>query len=195
MGFTDDRPGAPLKIGACVCMTALLITGMCFMCFYYSLLGTASAFDEIAIQTQGALKYDNCGQVREDSELPFETGWTQAFKFQAVLYTIMVALYAISILSLCVPFLNQCIMCYQICTICPMIAAIILTGVRRLSTNGKVCAATNDIVDAETGETFADNGSTMKALFIAQCVMYIPSIIATSVGLQLSIMGDATNAT
>ena len=106
----------------------------------------------------------------------------------------MVTIYTVSILSLAIPFVNQCIMCCQICTICPMIAAIILTGVRRLNMTGKVCAANaTEVVDPESGDTFATNGQTMKALFIAQCVMYIPTLICTFGSIQMSIMGETMN--
>ena len=188
-----DKPGSGFKIGACCCLTTVLIIGLCFMSFYWGLYNTAAAYDENAANT---LTYDQCGGVFGEEDLVKATGWTQAFKFQAILYTIMVTIYSVSILSLCIPFVNQCIMCCQICTICPMVAAIILTGVRRLNTSGSVCAAnTTDIVDTETGDTFATNGQTMKAIFIAQCVMYLPTVIAASVSIQLSIMGEAMNAT
>ena len=93
------------------------------------------------------------------------------FKFNAILYAILMSIAATSMLCLWVPGCSCALMCCNICGMLPLLAAIITTGIRRLNSNGSVCAYSTAIVDPVTGETFADNGATMKALFIAQCVL------------------------
>ena len=124
----------------------------------------------------------------------YTSGWTQVFKFQAILYAIIVSLTAFSVLVLWLPVVSGVCMCCVNCAVCPLVAAIILTGVRVLNSNGKTCTYSQAISDVETGETFSDNGATMKALFIAQCALHIPTLICFNVGLQLTFYGDAANA-
>ena len=100
---------------------------------------------------------------------------------------------ATSLLALCIPGVSAVLMCCGNCTICPLVAAMILTGIRRLNDNGALCAQSTAISEADTGATFEDNGATMRALFIAQCVMYIPTFCCFNFGFQFSLVGDAAN--
>ena len=123
----------------------------------------------------------------------FDSGWTQVFKFNAIIYTVILTMSGVSLLALAVPGLSAGILCCTNCAILPLIAAMILTGIRRLNTDGDLCASSPAISDAETNETFADNGATLKALFIAQCVLYLPMLCCFNCGFQLTFIGDIAN--
>ena len=84
-----------------------------------------------------------------------------------MLYAIMISITSCSMVSLVLPAVSAVCMCCVNCSIIPLIGAIVMTGVRRLNDDGKLCAASTAISSVETGETFAENGATMRALFIA----------------------------
>ena len=69
--------------------------------------------------------------------------------------------------SLVFPFVSAVCMCCVNCSSIALLGAIIMTGIKRLNEDGKLCAESTAISNVETGETFADNGATMRALFIA----------------------------
>ena len=183
------RTGPAMKLGACCCISMVLIPAICMMANYWSLYNTATAYTELAIDNKHT--YDQCAFEPVVGELdrlgnpvaPYSSGWTQVFKFQAIMYTIIVSLISAAVLVLCVPVMSGCCLLCVNCAICPLIAAIIMTGVRVLSSNGKECSYQHAISNPETGETFADNWSTAKALFIAQCALHIPTLICFNVGL------------
>ena len=110
------------------------------------------------------------------------------------MYTIIVAFVGFSLICLALPAFSSIALCCVSCAVCPLVAAIILTGVRRLNSNGKICAMSTEISNVETNETFQDNASTLKALFIAQCAMHIPTVICFACSMQLSAAGDSVNA-
>ena len=183
------QTGPALKLGACCCISMVLIITICMMANYWSLYNTATAYNELAIDDKHM--YDQCAFEPVVGELdrlgnpvaPYSSGWTQVFKFQAIMYTIIVSLLGAGLVVLCVPVMSCfCLICVN-CAICPMVAALIMTGIRVLNTNGKECSYQQAISNPETGETFADNWSTAKALFIAQCALHIPIIICFNVGL------------
>ena len=58
---------------------------------------------------------------------------------------------------------------------CLLVVAMIVTGIRRLDVDGEYCATSTAISEPDTGATFADNAKTLRALFIAQCAMFIPT--------------------
>ena len=116
------------------------------------------------------------------------------FKFNAIMYAIFMAFAATSMVCLWVPTCSAFIMCCNFCAITPLFVAIIMTGVRRLNSNGTQCAESTAISDPATGETFADNGDTMKALFIAQCVLQCPMGCFIAFAMQTTMLGDAANA-
>ena len=59
---------------------------------------------------------------------------------------------------------------------CLLVVAMIVTGIRRLDVDGEYCATSTAISEPDTGATFADNATALKTLFIAQCIMYIPTL-------------------
>ena len=116
------------------------------------------------------------------------------FKFNAIMYAIFMAFAATSMVCLWVPACSCLIMICNFCAITPLFVAIVMTGIRRLNSNGTQCAESTAISDPTTGETFADNGTTMKALFIAQCVLQCPMACLIGFAIQTTAMGDAANA-
>lgn len=142
------------------------------MCFYWQLYNGASAYDKA--EGQPGFTYDNCGIVREEGSLKgeFTTGWTQVYKFNAIMYTIIVCFAFCGMFCLAVPMASCCGVCCIQIAIFPLIVAIIITGVRTLNATGKACSLSTEIVSE--GVTFGDNGATLKALFITQCVMHVP---------------------
>ena len=188
-----------MKFGACCCLAIVLSICISFMCFYWTLYNTATAYDEAPL-TNGALSYDSCGYSStldpEYVDGSFDTQWTQVYKFNAIMYTILVSFSAVSLLCLAVPACSGVVLCCVQCAICPLFAAVVLTGVRRLNSTGASCALSTDIVGTEDGVdvTFADNAATLRALFIAQCVMHLPTVCCLTFAMQFSIMGDAGNA-
>ena len=141
------RTGPTLKLASCCCISLVLIPAIVMMANYWSLYNVATAYNEVALDEKHL--YDNCGfepdlaavDALGNPVASFETGWTQVFKFQAIMYTIIVTLTSLAVLVLFVPTASGfCLLCVN-CAICPLIAAIIMTGVRVLNTNGKVCAA------------------------------------------------------
>ena len=124
------------------------------------------------------------GEVDIQGELlpAFESGWTQVFKFQAIFYTVFVPIACLSLLGL---FYAHALLASVTCVnvaMCVLAAAMILTGVRRLNADGQLCANSTAVSEPDTGATFADNATTLRALFIAQCVMYLPTCCCFNIG-------------
>ena len=138
------RTGPTLKLASCCCISMVLIIGIVMMANYWSLYNTATAYNELALPDNF---YDQCAFVPVVGELdrlgnpvaPYSSGWTQVFKFQAIMYTIIVSLTGAAVLVLFVPTASGfCLLCVN-CAICPLVAAIIMTGVRVIGSNGKEC--------------------------------------------------------
>ena len=179
-----------MKICSCFCLMLVLTVCSVFLAKYKQLYNVTQDYNESAVD---GMTYDQCGFERTGEvdiygqPLPaFESGWTQVFRFQRILYTIMLSMAASTILSLCIPMISAFCMCCVNCAACPLVAAMILTGIRRLNADGETCAESLAIVE-EDGTTFSDNGATLRALFIAQCVMYIPTLCCFNCSLMLSL--------
>ena len=161
--------GIYFKLASCCCLVLALSVSISFMCFYWSLYNTTVQYD--ALDT-APTNYDGCGL--DSTEVPaylvngmIETGWTQVFRFNAIMYTIIVSFVGVAMLCLAVPACSGVTLCCAFCAVTPLFAAIILTGVRRFNSNGDLCASSTAISNSETLETFMDNAATLKALFIA----------------------------
>ena len=161
------------------CTMLAVVTCPIFMVKYWQLYIVALDYNEAAVD--GA-SYDQCGLVdRREVDIQgellpaFESGWTQVFKFQAILYTVLVFGACLSLLGLFYPHaLLASVTCVSV-AMCLLAAAIIMTGVRRLNADGQLCADSTAVSEPGTGATFKDNAKTLRALFIAQCVLYFPT--------------------
>ena len=175
----DPRASGPLfKCASSCCIMAIMAISASFMAKYWQLYNVALDYNEAAVD---GLTYDQCGidwseevDVYGRPRALYESGWTLVFKFQAILYMTLLCMSGLSLLALCIPGISCCLMCGMGCSYCPTIAAIILTGVRLLNDN-HLCRRSTAVSDADTGATFADNGETMRALWIAQCVLFLPT--------------------
>ena len=195
--MASDNFGPAMKCCSSCCLIMIVVISAVFMAKYWQLSNTALDYDDNAVD---GMTYDQCGiNWSDDVDAygrplePYESGWTLVFKFQAVLYTILLCMGSLALLGMCIPGISCCLMCGMLCSYCPTIAAIILTGIRLLNDNGQLCASSTAISDADTGATFKDNGETMRALWIAQCVLFIPTTCAIMFGMQVTLMGDVAN--
>ena len=155
-------------------------------------------YNEVAAD---GVTYDQCGidltgevDIYGQQVPDFNSGWTQVFKFQAILYTILVCMTVLSFVALFIPGVSVVLLLCVNCAIIPALAAIILTGIRRMNLDGSKCARSLAITEPDTGATFADNGATLRALFIAQCVMYLPTLCCLNCGFKMTLWGDLVNA-
>ena len=106
----------------------------------------------------------------------FDSGWTQVFKFHAILYTMIIPMTCLSLIGSCIPQASQASMFCVNWSMCLLVVAMIVTGIRRFNVDGEYCATSTAISEPDTGATFADNATALRTLFIAQCIMYIPTL-------------------
>ena len=127
------------------------------------------------------------------SDAPFKSKWTMVFRFNAILYTIMSALLVCSCGGLVyVGIMATALTCIN-CTGAAHLAAIIVTGIMRLNSTGSTCAL-NETAYNEAGDSWSSDGSTLKALFIAQCSLLIPFGCCTCFSLCFGTLGGAMKA-
>ena len=114
--------------------------------------------------------YDSCGTAGETAD--WQTNWTILLKFNAFLYLALACIMLFTILGSCfAPFF--CCTCIGLtCGSCAHLALIIVTGIFRFNTEGKLCAENDELVSPD-GMTYAEHGQRIKALFISQCVFLI----------------------
>ena len=132
----DPRKAGPLwKCVSAVCIALVVILSSVFTAKYFQLYNVALTYNETAVE---GLTYDQCGKdmTGEHWMRDYESGWTQVFKFQAILNMIFLCISGLSLFAMCVPGVSCCLMCCGNCLGCPMLAAIILTGIRGLNSNG-----------------------------------------------------------
>ena len=111
------------------------------------------------------------------------TGWTTAFKYNAVIYLILMILTVLMLCCMIIPGVppgavtgaTGCIVCFGT----PLLAGAILSAVRVGSENGAPCAESElityqDEEDPTVFTTFALNAATLKTLFIIQFVFLCP---------------------
>ena len=169
---------------ACCCIMPVIIISYIFMANYWHLYNVAVAYNEASVD---GTTYDQCGIALtvqtdiNDEILPdYESGWTQVFHFQAMLYTMIVVMSCVSLIPISYVLYSTWI-CVN-CTMCLAIPAMIVTGMKRLGENGELCALSTAISEPDTGATFADNATMMENLFKAQCVMYILTCCCFNIG-------------
>lgn len=137
--------------------------------------------------------YDQCGNVPADWTKTEEvektsTGWTVAYKYNAIINLILLILTVLMLCCIVIPgapanFIfaaNGCIICLGT----PLLAGPILAAVRAGSQLGTACGESTlisfvpDIKAATTApddiQTFADDATILKTLFIVQFVFLCP---------------------
>ena len=144
--------------------------------------------------TLGYNWYDQCGFSPVDWATEGEadktsTGWTTAFKYNAIIYMILMIITVLMLCCMIIPGIppsavtagTGCVVCFGT----PLLAGAILSAVRVNSDLGTACHEnTSDISYIDTSDTdttgtavfttFAMNGDAMKILFIMQLVFLCP---------------------
>ena len=156
------------------------------------LSGVTDVMDSISLAAEPAPAeihewYDQCGfspvdWVTEGKADETSTGWTTAFKYNAIIYMILMIITALMLCCMIIPGVpptavtgaTGCIVCFGT----PLLAGAILSAVRLNSELGTACNKnTTGISYLDTdgvGTTFAMNGDMMKLLFIVQFVFLCP---------------------
>ena len=137
--------------------------------------------------------YDQCGftpdWITEGEADKTSTGWTTAFKYNAIIYMILMIITVLMLCCMIIPGIppaavtagTGCVVCFGT----PLLAGAILSAVRVNSELGSACHGNiSDLSYLEAFEdstdglpaftTFAMNGDLMKALFVMQLVFLCP---------------------
>ena len=132
--------------------------------------------------------YDQCGFVpdwtTEGSADATSTGWTTAFKYNAIIYMMLMIFTSLMLLCMIIPgvppaFVSGAAGCV-ICLGTPMLAGGILSAVRVNSDLGTACSAnivnisSYDFENPVNSSTFLENGALLRLLFIMQFVFLCP---------------------
>ena len=176
--MSEEKSAACMKVSGCFCMGMALAPLIAFSTVYWQLYNGAVAYNEDpfnalpldAARPFDITPYDACGGDMIDPS--YTTDWMMIFRFNAIMYTIMLSFVASSCLCLFFAPLMMFGICCFMCAGIPTFAALIMTGLRRFASEGDMCSLVTD--EVSDGVTFMDNGSTLKAVFIAQCVMHVP---------------------
>ena len=151
--------------------------------------------NEANADTEGYNWYDQCGFSPVDWATEGEadktaTGWYTAFKYNAIIYMILLILTTLMLCCMIIPGVppsavtgaTGCIVCFGT----PLLAGAILSAVRVNSELGTACyenasdisyldvSADTTSTEMATFTTFAMNGGALKALFIMQFVFLCP---------------------
>ena len=156
--------------------------------------------------------YDQCGKdpvdwVTDGEADKTSTGWTTAFKYNAIIYMILMILTVLMLCCILIPGVppaavtgaTGCIVCFGT----PMLAGGILSAVRLNSDLGTACSTYLGVsyIDTEDASaiatTFSMNADMMKLLFIIQFVFLCPmqccAICGGGIGtavMQMNAMND-----
>ena len=140
--------------------------------------------------------YDQCGftpdWITEGEADKTSTGWTTAFKYNAIIYMILMIITVLMLCCMIIPGIppaavtagTGCVVCFGT----PLLAGAILSAVRVNSELGSAChdnisdisyldasdVSADAATTAMTYTTFAMNGDAMKVLFIMQFVFLCP---------------------
>ena len=133
------KGGPTIKFISCCCLSTLIAIVVTMFCQYNSLWSVAKVYDAAAIDGS---TYDGCGidtTGQTDimgNQATFESGWTQIFKFNAIVYAIFIGFSGVALVTLWVPLCSAFVLCCNTCLFLPLMVAVIMTGVRRLSAAG-----------------------------------------------------------
>ena len=165
-----------------------LIIASTFAQFYSRLYFRAAAFNEaqaLAVVDPAAqvLTYDNCNSGSDTVAVSYEndTNWTIMYRFNMVVYSLFSGMLFCSFGGLVYSKLLQATLsCLQITGLVHLVA-LLLIAVLRFNSNGLACASNASEYD-DDGNSFESDSMTTKALFIAQCSLFIPFCACTCIG-------------
>ena len=142
--------------------------------------------------------YDNCSDralaafeneaVDFKSYLPvkeyeFDTHWTFVYRFNMIVYTMLSGMILCSFAGLIYSSLLQATLsCLQVAGVAHF-AAIILSGVFRFNDNGTICSEKQNMLPYDKdGNTFAEDSTLLKNLYIAQLCLFLPFCACSCIG-------------
>ena len=161
-------------LSMCMCAAVPLIFSVVFMGLYWNLFEIANHYNSLQPAQAGDVNFfESCGGATIIDGKPEITysKWQTAFLLNSIVYTMMTVA---SILLTLIPFLPACFYmgaCMHACVGLAHLAAIIVAGVFRFSTEGERCAAASTQIVTESGTTMEDVGSMFAGMFISQCVL------------------------
>ena len=151
-------------MSAC-CLSFAFAIATTFAALYWGLVSSASDFDALLddASTKPTTSYDWCGSTEAHN-----TNWSTIYRFNAILYTIVSSFLLVSFFGI---IKVECLFCSLGCVSCanlPTFICIIFTGIMRFNNSGADCA------ESKVDDLFVEDAATMKGLFIAQCILFIP---------------------
>ena len=170
----SDMTKGKMFLTMCMCAAVPLIFSVVFMGLYWNLFAIANDYNALApAQFGDGNAFEACGGVTIVDGKPEATPskWQTAFLLNSIVYTMMTVA---TILITLTPFLPMCFYmgaCMHSCVGLAHLAAIIVAGVFRFSTEGERCAALSMQPVTTSGTTMADVGSMFAGMFISQCVL------------------------
>jgi len=162
----------------CGCSAIPLIISATYMGLYWGLFMLAADFNDkaTAAGSKADNPFDSCGVIDMQAALAGDTSvdtskWTTVFILNAVVYTCLTAFTLCTVLAVFAYPMLLFGACGHMCGGCAQLAAIIVAGVFRYSTDGEHCAKQNKLIVNDSGVTMEDVGTTLQGLFISQCVL------------------------
>ena len=151
-------------MSAC-CLSFAFVIATTFAGLYWGLVSHASDFDAVLAEasTKPITSYDWCGSTEAHN-----TNWSSIYLFNAILYTTVSAFLIISFIGIIkVQLLKASLCCVNTASFAILIC-IVFTGISRFNIAGTNCA------ESKVDDLFAEDGATLKNLFIAQCILLVP---------------------
>ena len=181
-----DRRVRLLKLLAAIFLGLGLIIASTFASWYSQLYFQAINYNESKEVATGEVVvdkidyYDLC-QSTETLALDIDTRWTFMYRVNMMVYAMLSGMLFCSFGGLIYSKLLQATLsCLQIAGAAHLFA-LLLIGVLRFNSSGLTCA-TKDVVYDTEGHSWESDAATVKALFIAQCTLFIPFCACTCIG-------------
>ena len=152
------------------CAAAPVIISGTFMGLYWALYAQVAKMNDNPLNIN---VYDMCGVAAlSQGNVAFNTKWSVGITLNAATYTVLFATLCCQIFSICAWPLAFLALCGQMCGGCLHLAAIIVMGVFRYSTEGEACALNNMKMEG-LDWTFKEHGDMLAGMFISQAVLLI----------------------
>ena len=165
----------------CVCALCPILVTSFFMIYFWNLTRIAGQYNVMRPQLADSsvvTPFNLCDKNPNESPEPYQskpqklnTRWNDIFILNALVYTLLTIWQILLVFS---SFAWQlayvgacCIGCAQMC----QFASIIVVGIFRYNSLGSDCSQSQSLV-LDDGTTFAEIGSQIENIFIAQCIIY-----------------------
>ena len=179
---------------ACGIAILPLACSIAFAVVYGTMASAMTEFDENAVLAAETIststmpaEYDLCGGqdiVQPNGFQNSGTGWGTILEFNMILYSVISGCIGMMVLGTFFCPFWCCGSIFASCgASCGQIAAIIVTGIFRLSKDGKACAKVG--TDGEES-IFTEHGATIMATWIAQMVCCCPMFFSIQVASEIA---------